>query len=103
MVVDKVLLLLLLLLLLLQLLSMVVTLPVRHVVARLKAVCVVQGHRGGARRARIARSAFNLATTWRTGWVTTIESSCSSSSSAAAAALCQQPGLARWLEWLDLD
>ena len=30
--------------------------PVRQVVARLKAVRVVQGHRGGARSARIARS-----------------------------------------------
>ena len=41
--------------------------PVRQVVARLKAVRVVQGHRGGERSARIARSASNLATTWRTG------------------------------------
>ena len=31
--------------------------PVRQVVARLEAVSVVQGHRGGERSARIARSA----------------------------------------------
>ena len=35
--------------------------PVRQVVARLKAVRVVQGHRGGERSARIARSALATA------------------------------------------
>ena len=42
--------------------------PVHQVVARLEAVRAVQGHRGGERSARIARSASNLATTWCTGW-----------------------------------
>ena len=39
--------------------------PVRQVVARLKAVRAVQGHRGGERSARIARSASDkLAHRW---------------------------------------